>query len=275
MDFDRLFPDNREEGETPLRQCQLVMLRMLKILDHLCTKYDIRYFLIGGTLIGAIRHKGFIPWDDDLDIGMTRNDYEKFIKYAVPELPEDIFFQNPQTDKYYPQFNYVDARLRDKFSSYNHIDKENSKWHEGLQIDIFIHDRSYLPHNFFVVTSNKLLKLTRDHRTRVKVLKFISKYVPVPLVYSSNYLQHYSSLQLGTFIKESECSTLIRTKFEDMYVYIPQGYDSYLKRQYGNYMQLPPPEKRVSDHNVIADPFKPCGHSEILHWKTRQITNSL
>jgi len=68
MNFDVLFPDCREQGETRLRQCQLVMLRMLKILDYLCTKYEIDYFLTNGTLLGAIRHKGFIPWDDDTDI---------------------------------------------------------------------------------------------------------------------------------------------------------------------------------------------------------------
>ncbi len=79
MNFTQLFPDNREDGETPLRQCQLVMLRMLKIFDFLCAKHQIKYFLIGGSLLGAIRHKGFIPWDDDLDVAMTRDNYTKFL----------------------------------------------------------------------------------------------------------------------------------------------------------------------------------------------------
>src|SRR5690606_12951138 len=139
--FDVLFPDEREKGETTLRQCQLVMLRMLKILDYLCTKHDIKYFLTGGTLLGAVRHKGFIPWDDDLDVGMTRDNYEKFIELAVPELPRDIFFQNTDTDKYYPKTCNVDARLRDKYSSYELIGREE-KGHLGLQIDLFIYDRA-------------------------------------------------------------------------------------------------------------------------------------
>src|SRR3954447_23034161 len=92
LNFDEIFPDNREEGETPLRQCQLVMLRMLKIFDLLCRTHGIDYFLTGGSLIGAVRHNGFIPWDDDLDVGMTRENYEKFVSKAVPELPNDIFF---------------------------------------------------------------------------------------------------------------------------------------------------------------------------------------
>src|SRR5438034_296812 len=117
MDFNNLFPDEREQGDNRLKQCQSVMLRMLKILDYLCTKHEISYFLNGGTLLGAIRHKGFIPWDDDLDIGMTRDNYEKFIQFAVPELPPDIFFQNDETDLYFPSCHIIEAKLRDRYSS--------------------------------------------------------------------------------------------------------------------------------------------------------------
>lgn len=84
--FDQLFPDNRETGDTPLRQCQLVMLRMLKNFDYLCKKHGIKYFLTGGSLIGAVRHNGFIPRDDDLDVGMTRRNYELFVQKAVNEF---------------------------------------------------------------------------------------------------------------------------------------------------------------------------------------------
>jgi lipopolysaccharide cholinephosphotransferase len=269
MNFDRLFPDKREEGETTLRQCQLVMTRMLKIFDYLCLKHNIKYFMTGGTLIGAVRHQGFIPWDDDLDVGMTRNDYERFIKYAVPELPVDIFFQNSDTDIFYPQQSNVEARLRDKYSHYNHIGQENNKWHEGLQVDIFVYDRAYLPHNFFVITQNKLLKLLNNSRKRASIQKAISKYAPFPLVYCSNFMQYYGKMKLGTYITKGEYETLLRTKFEDTEVYIPRGYDSYLRRQYGDYMQLPPVEKRLSNHDVSADPFTPCNHKEILYWQQK------
>ncbi len=73
----------------------------------------------------------------------------------------------------------------------------------------------------------------------------------------------------GTYITEKEYSKLLRVPFEDMEVYIPQGYDSYLRRQFGDYMQLPPIEKQKSEHNVIPAPFTPCDHSEILHWEQR------
>ncbi len=119
IDFDSLFPDNREKGETLTRQCQLVMLRMLKIVNYLCTKHDIKYFVTGGTMLGAVRHKGFIPWDDDLDVGMTRSNYEKFVQYAVPELPNNIFFQTDETELYYPSSHFMEAKLRDKYSRYS------------------------------------------------------------------------------------------------------------------------------------------------------------
>jgi lipopolysaccharide cholinephosphotransferase len=74
----------------------------------------------------------------------------------------------------------------------------------------------------------------------------------------------------GTFVTKKELDNLVRVKFEDAEVYVPQSWDSYLKRQYGNYMKLPPPEKRTSAHDVIADPFTPCSHTEILYWKDRR-----
>ena len=101
VDFSKLYPDNRQEGETVLRQAQLVMLRMLKIIDYICRKHDISYWMCSGTLLGAVRHKGFIPWDDDLDICMIREDYERFVKIAVNEFPEDMMLQTRETDPHY------------------------------------------------------------------------------------------------------------------------------------------------------------------------------
>ncbi len=143
MDFEHLFPDERQKGDTRIRQCQLVMLRMLKVLDFLCKKHQIKYFLIEGSLRGAIIYQGFLPWDDDLDLGMTRTNYEKFVQYVVPELPNDIFFQNDETDPYYPSCHIVEAKLRDKYSSYTRekADKRMYTFHDGLQIDISVLNR--------------------------------------------------------------------------------------------------------------------------------------
>jgi lipopolysaccharide cholinephosphotransferase len=273
MNFDLLFPDLRENGDTLIKQCQHVMLRMLKILDYLCEKHQIEYFLIGGSLLGAIRHKGFIPWDDDLDIGMTRRNYEKFLESAVQDLPPDIFFQNYETDVDYPACEYVEARLRDKYSSYtrhfNETDTNKEHRHDGIQLDIFVYDKAFLPNNFLIYALNRFLIFFRNkgNERRAKTLKFIQKYVPFPFVYASSFMCNKEFRKRSTYKTEKELSHLIRVQFEDMEVFIPQGWDSTLKRQYGDYMKLPPLQAQKGHHGAeLPDPFTPCKHKEILHW---------
>lgn len=277
MDFERLFPDNREQMEPGMKQCQSIMLRMLKILSYLCAKHNVHFFLNGGTLLGAIRHKGFIPWDDDLDIGMTRDNYEKFTRCVVPELPYDIFFQSDETDLYFPSCHIIEAKLRDRYSSY--IRKEEDKltwlkWQDGLQIDIAVFDRAFLPHNFLIAAQNRILTFflqKKGNNARAKVLKWIAKYSPFPLVYASSFINGRKMIKTGTYyIKQNEIAELIKTRFEDIDVDIPVGSHHYLRRRYGNYMQPPPPEKQKGHHGVaIPDAFTPSRHTEILHWNER------
>lgn len=277
INFLNLFPDEREKGDTRLRQCQLVMIRMLKIFDFLCAKHNVKYFLIEGSLRGAILYQGFLPWDDDLDIGMTRTNYEKFIEKVVPELPEDIFFQNDETDKYYPSCHVIEAKLRDKYSSYKR-EKDNSKksFHDGLQIDISVFDRVYLPNNFYIYLVNRLLKFLfkgRGDKKRAGLLKLISKYSPVPLVYGSSFISPFKKINKRTgYIRNKEIEKLLRTKFEDLEVYIPIGWDSYLRRQYREYRKIPSIEKQKGSHGKdTPDPFTPCNHEEILHWNSKRL----
>ena len=84
-----------------LRKLQLTQVEMLKEIRRVCEKLNIQYFLIDGTLLGAVRHKGFIPWDDDLDIAMTRPEYDKFVKFAPNELSTEYFLQNWHSDPAY------------------------------------------------------------------------------------------------------------------------------------------------------------------------------
>lgn len=271
MDFNLLFADEREKGASRLRQCQLVMLRMLKILDYLCRQHQVEYFLVGGTLLGCIRHKGFIPWDDDLDIGMTRKNYEKFVACCVPELPHDIFFQSPDTDPTFPACHLVEAKLRDKYSTlHNPYNKEG--YHDGIQLDIFVYDRAFLPGNFFIFLLNRTIKFLckkNGNDKRAAILKKIEKYSPVPLVYASGYISGRKMVKLGeNYIRPSELRQLTPAKFEDVNAFIPVGWHTCLRRQYGNYMQLPSENEQKGHHSVtVADPFQPCSHREILHWK--------
>jgi lipopolysaccharide cholinephosphotransferase len=280
MDFNTLFPDEREKGDDRFRQCQLVMLRMFKILDYLCTKHQIQYFLNGGTLLGAIRHQGFIPWDDDLDIGMTRENYEKFVQLAVPELPNEIFFQSDETDAYFPAGHIIEAKLRDKYSSYIRKEEDKStwlKWQDGLQVDIAVFDKAYLPHNFFIYLMNRTLIFffqRKGNKARARALKWVAKYVPLPFVYASSFINNRAMIKQGTYyIKSQEIESLEKATFENMDVFIPAGWDSYLRRRYDNYMEPPPVDKRKGHHSIeIPDPFTPCKHTQILYWKNRKQT---
>lgn len=273
MDFDTLFIDNRESGETRLKQCQLVMLRMLKILDYLCTKHGIEYFLMGGSLLGAIRHKGFIPWDDDLDVGMTRKNYEKFLKLAVPELPDDVFFQNQVTEPNYPKCHIVEAKLRDKYSSLNHPDLSHCNIHDGIMLDIFVYDRAFLPSNYLIYLLNRAMiavSKKRGHLTRQKIVKAIEKWSPLPLVYSNSYINHRGMIKYGAhYMTKKEITTLVRTQFEDTAVLVPALWEACLKRQYGDFMKLPPAEKQKGHHSELPNPFVSCDHEDILHWDKR------
>lgn len=117
-----------------LRKLQLCELEILKEFVRICEKFSLRYYLTGGTLLGAVRHQGFIPWDDDIDVAMPREDYDRFAQIAPRELDPQYFYQSPDTDPYY-------------FLSYNKVRKngtkiyeerfENAGFHKGIFIDIF------------------------------------------------------------------------------------------------------------------------------------------
>lgn len=228
------FPDLRETGRTETEQVHIVLLRMLRIFDAICKKQDIDYWLDYGTLLGAIRHKGLIPWDYDMDIGILRTDYELFIQKGIADLPSDMFFQNKDTDPHItPYTPFVEARLRDRYSKliYEETsgDYEVINWHNGINIDFFVYDWD-AQHDCF---SNNYERILRN---------------------CSVYLK-YDEVE---YLDEAE---LMGTMFP-----IPAGYHPYLERCYGNYMELPPPEERIA--RDIA-PCIACDHPQSLNWEER------
>ena len=106
-----------------IKEAHRRMLYLLQSFDTVCKKHDIDYWLDYGTLLGAIRHQGFIPWDTDTDVGMLRSDYALFLEKGVSELPQDIFFQTPETEPAMAPWSWlVEARLRDRPSRCSSVD---------------------------------------------------------------------------------------------------------------------------------------------------------
>lgn len=151
-------PDIRRKGNTTLRQAQLVVTRMLRVFDLISRKHNLPYWVRSGSLIGAIRHNGFIPWDDDIDIEMPLMYYIDFFEKFSRELPDDMFFQTSKTDPTYHRpksiFNIRSVsdrrvgvyggnwrpKVRDRSSCYKYCLKKGCTWHDGLQLDIFVTD---------------------------------------------------------------------------------------------------------------------------------------
>ena len=133
-------PDIRQLGSTPLRKAQLVLTRILRIFDLIAKKHGIKYWLTRGSLLGAIRHGGHNPFDDDIDICIPKADFEKFVKYGLKELPDDIFFQTEDTDVFYkipPQSGML-GKLRDTKSCYKYCLRNGCKFADGLQLDMLV-----------------------------------------------------------------------------------------------------------------------------------------
>ena len=119
-----------------LRKAQLIMLEMLIEFDAICTKNKLQYWLDSGSLLGAVRHQGFIPWDDDIDIAMPVEDYCKFIEVAQSELSRDIFLQTSKTDKKF-KFDYIKLRSNKARIVEFHEKDRQIKYHQGVFVDIF------------------------------------------------------------------------------------------------------------------------------------------
>ena len=118
-------------NKVTLREAQILMKSILRDIDNICRENDISYWIESGTMLGAKRHNGFIPWDDDIDIGMMREDYEKFLEIAPRYLPDDLFLQNAQLDS---GVENSWSKIRHKYSKL--IEEDNAKYQEGKRYNI-------------------------------------------------------------------------------------------------------------------------------------------
>lgn len=265
-----LYMEIAQYNTTELRHLQLVLTDMMKEIDALCRRHGIRYFLNGGSAIGAIRHKGFIPWDDDIDIMMHDEDYERFIRICRKELPADRWVvQEGGVD--WPM-DYTKVRLRGTYyedvGEYVKLPMDQ----RGFFIDIFRiinaaptgTERSV---QYFCERIRTAFDLKRKGYKAPNLKKRIIILLSLPLMIKplrrmvDRKVYKYRNRETG--YKYIIGSMMRRSKFfykseifdgtedcvfEDARLMIPAHCEDYLHQVFGDYMQMPPEDQRVSQH---------------------------
>lgn len=258
------FSQYNGEG-TELRKAQLRMLDILIEVDKICRSHGIPYWIGYGTLLGAVRHGGFIPWDDDLDICMLKEDYDRFLPIASKELPEQYVVQNVKTEKYFPHSftKIVDKKSKAFDGTMGPV--QGKRKYQGLWVDVFplikgnVRLRQWL---------NPLYGrcFRRVHHFESFNLSVVIAYLLYPIVWTMKQLMIFlcrfcdDDLRMDEFAinfrssgRQKYKSDYLPTKdiqFENITVPAPNKWDKVLSDTYGDYMQIPPEENRETHHMV-------------------------
>lgn len=259
---------------TQLRHLQLTILEIMRDVDELCKKNHIEYYLLGGSALGAIRHKGFIPWDDDLDICMNHKNYCKFIKIAKRELdPHKYYVQEALVD--WP-LNYSKIKLKGT-KIIEHEGYTNEEGGNGIFVDIFRLDNSpscktsQIVQYFFAKLYLCYLLSVRTYKSAslgkrlLILLSFPLKWEPIRLAVrwaierfntkeTSFYGFFYGRTRFrNCFMSKETYGTPFRVPFEDMMLPVPERYHDYLTHLFGDYLTPPPVDQQVGLHCIEVD----------------------
>ena len=270
-----------------LRRMQLLELEALKEFDRVCRKHNIKYVLSSGTMLGAIRHKGFIPWDDDADVSMLREEYNKFTAVANELDPKICYFQDHNTD---PEYRWGYAKLRCTGTQYVRIGQEHLKCKTGIFVDIFPLDdvpnsklgRVLQKERCFVTRKlmySEVGKLSNNENQFMRFFYSVLSKIPVDYAFyrlgkysrksnnaSNNVVRTLMFDALGKKAKKLDGDfrygrpkrwflDVAEYEFEGCKFYGPKDYDEYLTFKYGDYMKLPPENKRQQNSPVTYIDF--------------------
>ncbi len=253
---------------------QRVAVSILETVRDICEKYDIKFYLGFGSALGAVRHGGVIPWDDDIDILMFESEVLKFKEAFKKELPENLFYQDYLTDK---NFFLKMIKICDNNSTAINLDYKDVEMHYGLCIDIF-------PLYKFVDTKKNREKIWRTSRLlsfvvakdvmKDKKRAFLAK--TACAIFGRESVINYLTNKLKSFdCENADTAFVIEQPIKNSYIplkyfdidssYSFEGgiypivgdYDSYLSDLYGDYMTLPPEDKRYAHNNLFVDLLKP------------------
>lgn len=249
-------------------------LENLDTLMSICEKYNLRYYLIGGSLIGALRHQGFIPWDDDMDIGMPRTDYNKFVKIALKELPD---FMDIRTMIYDSNYECYNTRLSNKkkmlYYDYGRYVEKRGVWIDVFPLDgipnkvlkrklhilnVNIHKAIYKLSQIKYIAINKKRPLYKKIVIKCAMLTHIEKLINAEkAVYAldrvfqkydyetaSKVVNFWGSYGKREIVPKMQLGGNRQGIFEGRKVSIPIEAENYLNSIYGNWRELPPVEKR-------------------------------
>ena len=240
-----------------LRRQQMRMLEILLEVDKICKKHHIEYWLSSGTLIGAMRHDGFIPWDDDLDIEMMRSDYLRLMKVLPTELPEWLALQNDETN---PNYFYFYAKVRDRRSKMLEQNGYDRLWKEqGIYIDIFpMEQHPIWMHKLTEKAVGHMYKIWRTSTDDTKAIKKVRRIFDLNnkilfpclrtfLLPLTSHLSPLITSGMGIPFHNpryaDEIFPLTTHVFEGHQLPVPHDADAHLRHIFGDYMQLPDLDK--------------------------------
>ena len=257
--------------ELSLEEQKKILLEILVDFDRVCRANDISYSIAYGTLLGAVRHRGFIPWDDDVDVVVTREDYNRLRNILNGQLEENHYFVCAEDDR---RFSAPLAKIIDQRTVLNQLEHHSDRMDLGVYIDIFVLD--YIPDD--QAKRAKTLKksvilrkiwsfcgtVNEENPAPVRLLRRLANRTPLARRtalyinrWAENNTEYRNAVNIITFnddqmeiyiMDAADLKELNEYEFEGRRFLGIRDYDKYLRRWYDEYMEFPPEEKRVSHH---------------------------